>query len=185
MLSEAHSWVYEWQTLIAGVMALIAGIGAVLATRHAATREIEAAERQIAYAKDAETRKLAREAKAACGLLNMNALFILVAAKQIVDSIKSEWEVPILEHEAKEFFSKIKKPDLSVVWSSLNLIGNDAAAAYVSLDHSVEHVILSWYPGINGTQMSNLLDSVVNAAIEAISKLGAESGKNEQILQYL
>jgi hypothetical protein len=63
MWAAAYRWVYDWQTLIAGLLALLAGGGTVWGTFRAANRQVkaanDAADREIKAAN--ERRRIARE----------------------------------------------------------------------------------------------------------------------------
>ncbi len=62
MCSSPHGWVYDWQTLIAGIFALAAGVGTVWGTLMAANRQVkaahDAADREIKAASDAANRQI-------------------------------------------------------------------------------------------------------------------------------
>jgi hypothetical protein len=73
-------WVYDWQTMIAGIVAVVgatgggvlaycAGVKQATATRHAADRQIRALQEQNADLKRAEQRRLARESSTVAGML--------------------------------------------------------------------------------------------------------------------
>ena len=69
--TDLFRWVYDWQTMIAGIVAVVgatgggvlaycAGVKQATATRHAADRQIRALQEQNADLKRAEQRRLAR-----------------------------------------------------------------------------------------------------------------------------
>jgi hypothetical protein len=67
-VSAVGQFIYDWQTLIAGLLALVAGVGTVVATIKSANREIaaaqeqtKAAQRQTAVTREIEGRRIARE----------------------------------------------------------------------------------------------------------------------------
>jgi hypothetical protein len=78
--TDLFRWVYDWQTMIAGIVAVVgatgggvlaycAGVKQATATRHAADRQIRALQEQNADLKRAEQRRLARESSTVAGML--------------------------------------------------------------------------------------------------------------------
>jgi hypothetical protein len=67
-LTGTGQFIYDWQTLIAGLLAVAAGVGTIVATIKSANREIaaaqeqtKAAQRQTAVTRELERRRIARE----------------------------------------------------------------------------------------------------------------------------
>ena len=52
MCAAAHGWFYDWQTLIAGLLALLAGVGTVVVTLIAANHQVKVAQHQTAEMRD-------------------------------------------------------------------------------------------------------------------------------------
>jgi hypothetical protein len=80
MCAAAHGWVYDWQTLIAGLLALLAGgvtvwgtlIAAnrqVKAAKTTADRQVDAAQEQVRTAQRMERRRISREGYAFYAML--------------------------------------------------------------------------------------------------------------------
>jgi hypothetical protein len=64
MCAAAHGWIYDWQTLIAGLLGLLAGVVTVVGTLIAAKRQVNAVRRQTKVMRDQERLRIAREGHA-------------------------------------------------------------------------------------------------------------------------
>jgi hypothetical protein len=67
--SRHDMFLYDWQTLIAGVLAIVAAVGTIWATIRSANREIAASQAQIAATRRLEQQRVARETFAFSAML--------------------------------------------------------------------------------------------------------------------
>ena len=114
---KVAQFLYDWQTLIAGVLAVLAAWRTIRATTQSADREVKASQDQTAVArKEIETtvrlerQRLAREGYAFCAMLEAamgRVLAEALEAKRIfssvqdIDTVSSE-----VAYEARQCFTK-------------------------------------------------------------------------------
>jgi hypothetical protein len=181
-----HFWLYDWQTLVAGVLAVVAGIGTIWATRDAATRQIATAAGQIAIAerqlqaaeaenqrlRTVEKRERAGRSLIACRMLE-GVLAILEeqadrVAKEIPGSNNLQYTLnPV---EIRELFTKIRKPELGVVWGNLGMIEFSTGQIYMRLDF----LLSNWQQ----IEASNWPSTKVESVVREIASL-AKAGRQE------
>lgn len=166
-----HSWVYDWQTLIAGGLAFIGGAGAIVATRMT-----------TAYTKNSERRKIAAQSHAACQLLGAVAREIAARCTTIEGGLKSNWPVPYTEPEVTRIFQVIRKPSLATVWTSLGLVGREAVTKYLQLDIAIESLETEWLPGMTGTQVANVVGNIRLIAHGVVGELASEQKRYSDVL---
>jgi hypothetical protein len=125
---------YDWQSLLAGVLAVIAGIAAYCAGR----RQARAVEEQNSELKRAEKRRLAREELIAVRLLEGGIARTEDDTNRIMDILiepqyqREQATVP------SNYRRMIHKPEITVVWEKLGLCDPEIISTYLRLDHKID-----------------------------------------------
>jgi hypothetical protein len=145
-------WAYDWQTMIAGVLAIVggwlayrAGIRQANATRSSAEGQIEAIREQTAAAKQqaadlklAEQRRLARERLAVAGLL-YTALGVVVGQ---IEGARSMFSVPAdgLVDEGGLIRRQVGKPGFAYLWERIGVFEGEIVAGFLNLEIAVDRM---------------------------------------------
>jgi hypothetical protein len=166
---------YDWQSLLAGVLALIAGIAAYCAGR----RQARAVEQQNSELKRAENRRLAREELIAVRLFEADLARIEEDTTRITNTLNHpQYDNPQASVPAN-YRRMIHKPDITVVWDKLGLCDPETITTYLGLDHKIEQFwetdigSASWHKqrlGEFATMSKSLRESLASQAhrVEAV-----------------
>lgn len=139
----AHGWLYDWQTLITGFLALLAGFFTVIAARI----QVKAAQHQTDLMRDVEERRLASEAFAFHTMLEAamgNVISDVEAARQFQISDRQPRSA-----EAYKVRTSIKRTGFSDLKNGLMRLGGSLAEPLLRLDSEIEHFASLVYTSIN------------------------------------
>jgi hypothetical protein len=138
MCAAAHGWLYDWQTLIAGLLALLAGVGTVIA----ANRQVKAARRQTELMRGIERRRIASEGyafhamlEAAMGLVIME---VVAARKDGEAAGKASTAFTALAAEANEARHRIRRRGFAELRAGCLRFGGTLTDPFLSLDEAID-----------------------------------------------
>jgi hypothetical protein len=162
MCDAAHGWVYEWQTLIAGLLALAAGVGTVWGTLRAANRQVEtvndAADRQITAAReqtaaaqrqtqamrDMGRRRIASEGYAFHAMLE-------AAMSAVIDDVAAARKLPSDQQSSRNHSpqayvvrQRVKRAGFAELRGAFLRFGGTLTAEFLRLDKEIEDFSAQW-----------------------------------------
>jgi hypothetical protein len=135
---------YDWQTLITGVLALIAATATVLATIKAANREISAAQEQIAVTLRVERRRIARESYAFFAMLEaaMGAVVEDIEAARLIFAAEPQHiGESTLAYQARQ---RVKKTAFADLRSACLRLGGRLTTPFLRLDKNIDDFAEQW-----------------------------------------
>lgn len=151
---------YDWQTLVTGLVALLAGIGTVWATIVSAKREVDAAQAQTKSAQDqtraivrADQRRTASEAYAFMSALDAAMVALLddvAAARQLFGNLGGQG-VSAAAYNARR---RIKKNGFAELRGAcVRLGGTQIVTPFFRLDNEIDDFASGWeqIQGVTGT----------------------------------
>jgi hypothetical protein len=192
MCAVAHGWVYDWQTLITGGLALLAGVVTVVGTvwgtlsaanrqvravKAAADRQITAAQEQTAAAqhqtavmRDMERRRIASEGCAFHAMLEaaMSAIIEDVAAVQTSAPARSAQA-----YAARQ--AAFKQATFAELRVAFIRFGGALTAQFLRLDKEIENFLAEWERigflmnpmGVNAEQLGRIKQHAIELRDEA------------------
>jgi hypothetical protein len=142
---------YDWQTLITGILALIAAFGTIWATIVAANREIAAAQEQTRVAQEqiavtlrVERQRIARESYAFFAMLE-------AAMGAVVEDIEAAGEIFAAETQrigestrAYEARQRVKKTAFAELRSACLRFGGQLTTPFLCLDKAIDDFAAEW-----------------------------------------
>jgi hypothetical protein len=131
---------WEWQTLIVGVLALIAGVGTILTTRHAAAEQVGAAQRQTDEMRTMERRRIVREAYAFYVMMDAATESVLAdveGARKMIAASTAEpsRDRPRIAYEARTKVKQAGFPELRT--ACLRYGSQQVTSAFLRLDKTI------------------------------------------------
>ena len=142
---------YDWQTLITGILALIAALATIRATIKAANREISAAQEQTRVAQEqiavtlrVERQRIARESYAFFAMLEaaMGAVVEdIEAAGKIFAALPQRVGESTLAYEARQ---RVKKTAFADLRSACLRLGGQLTTPFLRLDKAIDDFAAEW-----------------------------------------
>jgi hypothetical protein len=133
-------YVYQWQTLIAGVLALVAAGLTIRATNNAAAREVAAAQEQTAVILRVERRRIARESFAFFATLEaaMGAVMDDIESARAIFAGQSQdsQAVSVPAYAARQ---RVKKTAFEDIRSACLKFGGQLTAPFLRLDKEIDN----------------------------------------------
>jgi hypothetical protein len=152
MCAAAHGWVYDWQTLIAGIFALAAGTGTVFATIWSANREIAAAKTQTATMREIESLRVAREGYAFYVMLKaaLETVIADVAAARTMPPPNPRGHGEVYSTNAYAVRQRVKRTGFAELRPAfLRFGGATTGKKFLQLDQEIEDFTVQWMPAYN------------------------------------
>jgi hypothetical protein len=203
MCAAVHGWFYDWQTLIAGLLALLAGVVTVVGTvwgilsaanrqvkavNAAADRQITAAREQTAAAqhqtevmRDMERRRIASEGYAFHAMLE-------AAMDAVIDDVAAARKLPQEEPSSRAHSSqayvvrqRVKRAGFAELRGAFLGFGGTLTAQFLQLDKEIEDFSAQWMPTYNQATGFPTQPLGVNAGIwEQLNRIEQQA----QLLRY-
>jgi hypothetical protein len=164
MCAAAHGWFYDWQTLIAGLLALLAGGGTVVGTLIASNHQVGTARRQTQDMRDMERRRIASEGYAFHAMLEA-AMGLVIKDVEAARKIRTGGTTH--SAEAYEARHRIRRTGFSELRAGCLRFGGTLTHPFLSLDEAIDDLAAPFIPNPGtyaGTQY-----------------LGANAGLGEQL----
>jgi hypothetical protein len=180
-VSAVGQFIYDWQTLIAGLLALVAGVGTVVATIKSANREVvaaqeqtKAAQRQTAVAREIERRRIAREGYAFHSMLE-------AAMGAVIKDVEAAKNLPPPSADGSTYSApayamrqRVKRTGFIELRSAfLHFGGGTLTRKFLKLDNEIEIFAEQFMMGANdrtligvNAGLSEQLDRIQQQAIE-------------------
>jgi hypothetical protein len=152
-------WVYDWQTMIAGIVAVVGAIGGGVlaylagkkqadATRKSARDQIAALEQQNADLKLAGQRRLAQERKDVAGLLYASVGIVIAQ----IEAARSGLIDPLPAPRANAIRQTVGKPGFTYLWERLGVFEGEIVVAFLNLNIGIDAI----KAGIDDTDVGRL-----------------------------
>jgi hypothetical protein len=129
-------WVCDWQTLIAGILAIVGAIGGGWLAYRGAQNQIAEMKRQNADLKLADQRRLAQERKAVAGLLYASVGIVITQ----IDLARSGLIDPLPTPRANAIRQAIGKPGFTYLWKKLGVFEGEIVDAFLNLELGIDAV---------------------------------------------
>jgi len=145
LISPFWQAVYDWQTLIAGILALLAAFGTIWATIISANREISAAQNQMAVAQRQtrltlalDRRRVARESFAFLSMMDAvmsNLIEDVAAACQLLpDNLSPD----LYSHHAFDARHRLSKTGFADLLTATVSVASPLASEFLRLDRMID-----------------------------------------------
>jgi len=158
--------VYEWQTLIAGVLAVIAALLTIRATNEAASLEISAAQEQTAASLkqtevtlDLDRRRTAREGYAFHAMLSASMASILEDATKSRELFAKEPHGGVDSRSTYPARQKVKKMAFEELRNACIRFGGELTAPLLRLEKEIDFFAAQWIP------LGSAGDNIINQCI--------------------
>jgi hypothetical protein len=181
-------WVYDWQTMIAGFLAIVgamgggwlaycAGVKQADATRHGARNQIAALEQQNADLKLADQRRLAQERKDVAGVLYASVGIVIAQ----IEAARSGLIEPLPTPRANAIRQTVGKPGFTYLWERLGVFEGEIVVAFLSLEIGID-LIQAGKDDTDVGHLKHLLDGLPTLAERLRSLPSIEMEKAQAIL---
>jgi hypothetical protein len=182
-------FVYDWQTLGAGLLALAAGVGTIAVTRVAARGQIKVTRDQIVQSQNIERRRIARETYAFAETLRASMELVVEQAKDARSLVPNLVDSPQV-YDARQ---RIKKTGFGDLRTSFIRLGGELTEPFLRLDAEIDHFASQWFTRSGTTtdtvrfgkqhRFEESLERIVKLANALAEAAVRERERNKQILE--
>jgi hypothetical protein len=143
--SRHDMFLYDWQTLIAGVLALLAGFGTVWMTRHIANKQIAETRKQTETTVRLERERLAREADGVLASLAVEIREIINVVIRLHGILKTAIDKETLvEPSSLKLITRLPKPTVyQASADKIGLLGGALARKVASFFTAMDRISVS------------------------------------------
>jgi hypothetical protein len=148
---------YDWQTLVAGILAVLAAFGTIWATINSANREIAAAQRQTdaalkqtALTLALDRRRIARESYAFFAMMNAATESTLEDVALARESARSINASAGNSREAFEVRQRLRRTGFPDLLTACVHLGGNLTGAFLGLDKAIDNFARQ-YIAVRGT----------------------------------
>jgi hypothetical protein len=182
MRNAVWQFVYDWQTLGAGLLALVAGLGTIAATRSAARDQISVAQDPIDLSQKSELRRVAREGYAFAETLRASMATVredVKEARKMVSNLQGDDDVGT-SPQAYDARRRIHRTGFAELRAAFIRLGGELTEPFLRIDGMINYLEAQAYTQSGNDILRKGKHYRLNQELDRISELAASLGQQAE-----